>query len=305
MRLSPEVSQVVARLTKEIHGVRHERKVFSLTLRSAVSLFGCDAGAIYAYQRSRDALDKAKAIGSGEPWDPDTVMRFFRNDKPLLEPTTIMAPVRSGGTVIGVMALWKSDGFEPGVGKTATEILRIVAAMLESRRHHAVLTAESAIAGALMAGVEAKNVAYRILHQVRRFIDYDHGATLTAKVDDTTGRVVARQVAWTKGRSAVVGMEVPVTWGDLPVGFSGIVTSSDLTPVWETLVAIREDASPPKRSILAASLGSRGDTIGCVEVSSRRTDFFLDKDTEILGRFLPYLSWCLRQLHANPGGQHE
>jgi hypothetical protein len=157
----------------------------------------------------------------------------------------------------------------------------------------------------MMGGLGPKDLTYRILHQLRRFIGYDHGATLIAKADETAGRVVVRQVAWTKGKSTLVGTEVPFVWNRLPDGFPTIVTSSDPTPVWETLVAIREDASPPKRSILAASLERAGETVGCVEVSSKKSDFFLDKDTEVLRRFTAYLSWCLNHLHTNPGGQHE
>jgi hypothetical protein len=305
MRLPAEASQVVARIAREIAGVREERKAFALILRSLVSLLGCRGGALFFHSRATDSLHKVKALGQAKDWDMETVVCFFRNQKPELGPDTIMAPVRAGDDVVGVVVLSSDGGFKRGAGKVATEILRTVGRLIGSRREIALLEAESAIARAILRGVAPKDVAYRIFHELRRFIDYDHGATLVERLDSDTGRVAARQVAWTKGKSDIVGMTVPFPWPDLPSEPRSLGADHTLRELARLLGSLKEGGAPHKSAILVGPLFVEGHRAGCVEVSSRRPNFFLDKDTHILTRFLPYLSWCVKRWNKSTGGCDE
>jgi hypothetical protein len=305
MRLPVEASEIVSRLAKEIPDVREERKAFALILGGLASLLGCSKGTLFLYRRASATLYKVRSLGEAQSWDMDTVMRFYRNEKPELKEDTIMAPVRVGDRVVGVVALARDAGFERGAGKISTEILRIVGKMLGSRRRLALLEAESAIAGAMVKPVAAKDVVYRIFHVLRRFVDYDHGATLLKRVDENTGHVVARQVAWAGGKSDIVGETVPFPWQALPPDAEAFVVSDSAAMIREALLPVREEVSPPKLSIMVGPLVDGGDHVGCIEVSSTRADFFVDKDARILSRFLPYLCRCLTELSKNAGGCHE
>jgi hypothetical protein len=305
MHLPSEASQAAVKILKAVSGAREDRKVFALVLQGLAGLYACEAGTIFTCRRATGELHKVTSLKAGETWDMKTVISFFINEKPFLPADTIMAPVRSGPEVIGVVALRKSAGFERGAGKTATEILKLVGGVLSVRREIAVSAADSSIARAALGDVSPKDVVYRALHQLRRFIDHSHGATVIAKSDNRTGTVVARQVAWTKGKSRIVGARLPIVWQGLSAGFVEVVSSSAHTSVWEALASVREDGSPPKRSMLVAPLRAGGDTIGCIELASTQADFFLDKDKAVLSRFLPYLSWCLTQIHSKPGGRDE
>jgi hypothetical protein len=207
-----------------------------------------------------------------------------------------MAPVRVGEDVVGVLVLVKDGPFEPGAGKTATEILRIVGTMLGQRRHMAVGESECEVGRAVLRGVGPKDITYRVFHQLRRFIDYDHGATLIERLDQGRGRVLARQVTWTSGRSDIVGKVVPFAWDDLEQAISVMSEPYQVPSLAETVGSAAEEGSPPKLSSMLGMLGPASEVIGCVEVSSRRRMFFVDKDTQILSRFVPYLTWCLKNL---------
>ena len=155
--------------------------------------------------------------------------------------------------------------------------------------------------------MKPKDVAYRMLHQLRRFIYYDHGATVLGALDEATGRVLARQVAWTKGRSDLVGEPVSIGWEDLPPGPDAAVLTQATSSLWVMLERLREDRSPPKKSIMIGSLTDDGERLGLIEISSSAADFFLDNDTATLSKFLPYLTWCLRCMKNIPesaGGSH-
>lgn len=305
MDLSSEASHAAVKILKCISRVHEERKIFSAALDGLAGLFECQSGSVFTYLRAKDELHKVISLKAGEIWDMDVLMSFYRNEKPLLAPDTIMAPVRSGSGVIGVLALRRHGGFAKGAGKTVTEVLKLVGSVIAGLRNLAVSDAEASIAAAALAGVRPKDVIYRTLHQLRRFIDYSHGATVIQRFDDGTGLVVARQVAWTKGKSSIVGEKVPISWQDLPPGFVDSVTESDHTSLWMSLSGVGEPDSPPKGSMLVASLTAGGGVIGCVELASSRTCFFLDKDSVILSRFLPYLSWCLMHTQTQPGDRDE
>jgi hypothetical protein len=265
-------------------------------LEGLASLLDSNKGTLFLYRRARAALYKVRSLGDEESWDMDTVMRFYLNEKPDLPSDTIMAPVRAGERVVGVLALSRSAGFEPGAGKVATEILRIAGRLLGSRRRVALAEAEAAIGGAVLKRVRPKDIVYRIFHALRRFIDYDHGATLLARATGGTGYITARQTAWGGGKSDIVGETVDFLWEVLPAGERVFVISEPEDALGEVLAAIREEGSPPKRSLMMGVLAEDGVHIGCVEVSSTRVNFFMDNDTRVLSRFLPYLCWCLREL---------
>jgi hypothetical protein len=304
MLLSPRASQAAAALVKEVSGVREERKVFSLVLRTLARFFDAKTGAVFLHRRSADRLFKVKSLAEGEPWDPEILLAFYRNEKPQLEPDTIMAPVRAGRRIIGVLALGKDGPFPEGAGKEATEMLKVTGAWVGLRRLLAKREAECAISGAILGGLNPKDAAYRVFHQLRRFIDYDHGALLVRKLDESRGEIAARQVAWTKGKSDIVGSAVELGWEALPEP-PVVILNRDTSRLWRDLSRIREEAAPPIESMVVASLAGREVCSGLVQISSGRSGFFAESDVRMLSGFLPMLAWCLAGFAANAGAQNE
>ncbi len=301
MLLSPGVSHMLAGLLKQVTRVREERKVWSLTLGALASHFEATAGAAFLYRRSHGDLCKVTSFGPGEPWHEDTLLAFFHNRKPDLDANTIMAPVRVGTRVVGVLALGGAKAFRRGAGREATEILKYVGQWTGCRKELAVGRAECAVGKAVLGHVKPKDVIYRVLHQLRRLIAYDHGATVVGALDGGGGRVIARQVAWTRGRSDLVGGTVSIRWEDVPPGPDASILTQSTSSLWDTLGRLREAASPPKESIIIGQLNDNGRRLGLVEISSSTSDFFLDDDTATLSRFLPYLAWCVRCIGDTPG----
>ena len=296
---------MLAGLFKELAAVREERKALSIILRTVTRALECDAGTIFLYRRARAGLHKAKSVSRDETWDTGVVKRFFLNEKPGLPEDVVMAPVRVGKHVVGVLALRKSGGFDRGAGRVATEVLKTAGSVLGWRRQIAFAAAMDSVAQAALRGVAAKDVVYRVFHQLRRFIDYDHGGTLVEHTGVGTGRILARQMAWAKGRSDIVGKHVAVPWTDMGAEQPTIVTPSDRSSIWTSIVTMSEEAAPDKGSALIGLVRCGNAVCGLVEISSRRRSFFLDTDIRILSRFIPYLSWALRELRTQPGGEHE
>jgi hypothetical protein len=275
-----------------------------LTLEALASYFKATSGAVFLYRRSTHGLYKVRSLAEGEARDTETLLEFYHNRKPELAPNVIMAPVRRASRVVGVLALRKESPFEPGAGKEATEILRVVGQWAGCRRDLALLHAECATAKAVLRDVTPKDVTYRVLHQLRRFIDYDHGATVIGLVDEGTGQVLARQVAWSKGRSDMVGQAFPVVWEDLPSPRNPAILACKSDRLWDSIGRIRESGSPEKESIMIAPLAEDGTRLGLVEVSSTSPGFFTPGDALVVSTFLPYLAWCVKHFPENKGGSH-
>jgi hypothetical protein len=306
MQLSSGAAHVSADLIKLVARVRDERKVWSLALHGLASHFDATAGALFLYKRSSGDLYKVKSIGDHRDLHHDTLLAFFHNRKPELAPETIMAPVRAGDLVVGVLALLREGAFRSGAGREATEILKRLGYWTGCRRQVSLERAECAIARTVIGRVRHKDIIYRILHQLRRFIDYDHGATVLLALDQGRGVVVARQVAWSKGRSEIVGRTVPFSWEDLPsISHPAVLTRS--SSLWDPLSRLIETSAPQIQSSLVGPLAHGDKVVGLTAIGSVRPGFFLDNDTGILSRFLPYLAWCAGCIRDNPertGGSH-
>lgn len=293
MRLSPQSLQVLAGLLKETGGVREERKIWSMALVAIATRFGADSGAVYLYRRGRDDLYKVRSLKGVEVWDGETVRAFFHNRKPELSANIVMAPVRAGRDVVGVLVLGGGTSFEAGVGKEATEMLKTVGSWVGLRRDLARLQAECAAGVAAMRGVAPKDVAYKILHYLRRFIDYNHGATVIGITGDREGSVLARQIAWSKGKSELVGRAFRIDWEQVPFDGGPFMMACRGAPALESVCSLREDGSPAKESAIVGPLQIAGARLGIVEISSSTPDFFRQKDVATLGGFLPCLAWCV------------
>lgn len=270
----------------------------------------------------------------GEAWDPSVLLSFYRNEKPVLPAEIIMAPVRAGNEVIGVLVLERGEGFERGAGKAATEMLKVAGAILGERRRRRRLEVACGAGGALARGVRPKDVIYRILHGARRLIDYDHGATVFARVDDCAAEIIAQQVAWAAGKGSLVGKRIDLDWSEVEgemilageqggkgwVETGGRCWSQDgdaagadgirgkdqglagLEGIWDVVRGVKEKGAPEKRSGLLVPLTSARGTIGLLEIASARSAFFRASDLDAARVLAPYLVLCLAGIDSSRGG---
>ncbi len=295
MELPGDIGLGLVNVAKQVLEVRYERKAFSLILRWLTQTFKCHASAAFIYKRSEGRLYKACGVGEYD-WGGGALLEFFYNRRPQLPSEVVMAPLRRGRQVIGVTALAGYDGFPRGVGKAATEALSFLGRMLGLKWEERVALAFFRSVEAMMRGRSAKDICYLVMHELRRFIDYDHGSSLIVRENSHTGRIVTRQVAWQSGKSDIVGKAIEIDWEDLGTG--RIACFEDCRG--QLFEDAREKSSPPVRSCLLAPLlrwiHGKPHAIGLFSIASKQANFFLDNDRKVLEKFIPVLTLCALKL---------
>jgi len=198
-----------------------------------------------------------------------------------------------------VLALWRGDGFEKGVGKIATEFLRIFGCLLGSAFQSRISNMCLRLNQALSSSVSPKDIIYRAMHDLRRLIDYDHGATLLLRSGANSGYVFARQVAWKKGKSNIVGKTIDIDWEAFASRSVRLVRDD---PIMVLLKDLGEDDAPARKSSIVAFIFDGCQPIGLFEIGSSRFDFFVDNDLMIVERFFPIVDACAKSIKKDQGG---
>jgi hypothetical protein len=291
MRLSSEADRAIVEFLESSARMREDRKTYALILKLAAGMYDCPGGAVYAYKRASGTLHKLKSLGASDRWDPDTLAAFYENRRPRLESNVIMAPLRVGRQVSGVLALSRESGFPPGAGKELSRMLRVMGTVLGARRGRAVASAETAVARAMAKGLNHRDLLYRILHSLRRFIDYNHGATVLRQGPPGGSVIIARQVAWSAMKSDLVGSAVDL--GPIRSGPRVRILNSlrEAGEAGRVLISLSEKGAPPPASCVVAGLFP-----GFLVIASDREGFFAGEDVEIIGDFAPYVTRCIYEL---------
>ncbi len=284
---------IILEILRESSRTREDRKLFALLMRRIQKEYACESLAVFLNKRATGRLYKFKAIGKRYAWDETKIFEFFLNRKPEIEERIVMAPVRIGPVVVGVMAMRAEKPFARGVGKALTSLLHDFGAILEWRRKRGVIESQLRVVEAVLKPIPPKDIIYRILHTMRRFIDYDHSATLLEIVSARTVSVVARQVAWTKGKSRLIGRNYDLDLDMIGLEKGAILSQDRIKNLGFDLIS--ETGAPPRGSSIVILVRGRNRR-GLLEVSSTRENFFLEADLSIIARFQPYLGWCLDRL---------
>lgn len=299
MVLPNRVAQELVLVIKQIcrspvfaSGMGEEHTLLKLILRAIHNCFDCDASSLFLWKRSKSSLTKVCGIGDYE-WDDRFLVAFFHNQKPQLPEQIVMAPLRRGRMVAGVVALARKRGFQKGVGRIATEFLKITGCFLGMAEESRIQKMCFRLNQAISSGVNPKDVIYRIMHDLRKLIDYDHGATLLLRKDSFSGVVVARQVGWKKGKSEIVGRMIKIDWSDW---FREVRVIDEDQRLIESVTDLCEKDGPLKKQSIVGFILDDDEPMGLFEIGSSQSDFFVDKDLRIVERFLPIVQICVRTM---------
>lgn len=247
--------------------------------------------------------------------------RFVRGDASLCEVETSRVLLREGGRPSppqsAAFARVRVHGRTAAVagaarrgrelGQSARRILDRLAGILgvELARREEVRLARilDRIRGKIVSELRPRDLAYQILDGLHQLVDYDHSsAFLTWDPAPGIFRIEAEKVVWTKGKSAFVGHEIPVTAEQVEALRRGPILhggEGNGDGVWTVLDYHRGNAIPAVASLLCVPLFFGGEFLGLLKVAAWRRRPFDRRDLAVVERFLPAAAVSIRNARLN------
>lgn len=240
------------------------------------------------------------AIPSAGAWDLGLFAAVLRNERSEPPDDLILGPVHRRGRLWGVLALTRDGApFARGDGRDLARFTQALSDLIRAIDDARVRAVEERIARGVLERRRPKDVFYRILHGLRSLTRYDHSSALLILDHQRGLELVAEQAAWTKTKSPLIGLLLPLDdgVGDL-LARRRVLTFEREADGWRSpdateggslarTLAFHDDehGTPPEQIVLAAPLVFRGEVLGVLKVSARSRTRLGRYEAELLRRF--------------------
>jgi two-component system, NtrC family, sensor kinase len=303
-------------LAAHLKDVREPHKALRHALRDTREFFQATHGCIATLHPGRTHADLLFTLPKHAGWDLDVVTRYIRHTHPPVERDMLIASIRRRGGAWGAMALVR-----PGhpYDRDDRHLMARIATMVSGAIHRIdrdrLLGVRDRIDRKIMEQIHPKDLFYQILDGIRSLTQYDHSSALLIREDDEAAlRVVAEQIAWTKAKSARIGLRLPMTdeaaallqservygfdrhgdtwqeWKKHPA--SGLAALLDYnTDDGGDVETLREG------SMLCAPLVTRDSLVGVLKIAARYSEQLKPFDAELVEHFRSQAAIAIQNLH--------
>jgi signal transduction histidine kinase len=259
-----------------------------------------DGDAVWLHRRARGRRAEEKyLVGDERLRDDALVEAFARYQGPKVPRNVILAPLRVHGRRVGLVgAARRGRELERGEARALARLTTMLEAELTRREEEHLDRVLDRIKEKVVSELRPKDLAYQILDGLFELLHYDHSAALlTHEEGPGTFRVAAEKIAWTKTKSSWIGYEIPVS-PELRKRFRKhrdpvILTTSDST-LHPLLDYHKGTDAPPSEAMLVAPLFFDNELLGLLKIADTDRGAFVDKDREVVERFLPAAAVSLR-----------
>jgi two-component system, NtrC family, sensor kinase len=305
-------------LSQYLRSTREPRKAMAFALREGRAVFGAVSGCIAVVEAGEPqarlllALPGPEVINGG--WDLDHIGRFIRHTRPPVRRDVMLAPIRRRGAAWGAMAFKRaSPPFDHEDGRVLARITAVVSDAIQSMDRERMLEVRDRIDRRIMELIHPKDLFYQILDGLRSLTHYDHSSALFIRErGESTLRLVAEQIAWTKARSRHIGLSLPLDAELEPTLTSaeihGFDRHGDAWHAWTGKPVARlaelldynrdshDGAQAREAAMLCAPLVARDGMIGLLKVASRHPGRLKPFDAELVDRFRSQAAVAIQNL---------
>jgi two-component system, NtrC family, sensor kinase len=311
-------------LAAHLKDVREPHKALRHALRDTREFFQASHGCIAALQAGRPEADLLFALPKQADLDRGVLTHYIRHAEPPAQRDMLIAAIPRRGGAWGAIALVR-----PGVpyDREDRRLLIRIATSLSAAIHRIdsdrLLGVRDRIDRKIMEQIHPKDLFYQILDGIRSLTRYDHSsALLIREEDDAALRVVAEQIAWTKAKSARIGLRLPITdeaaallqservygfdrHGDTWQEWKGQPGTPPGTPAAAGLAALldynRDEAGENdnlrEASMLCAPLVTRDSLVGVLKIAARYPEQLKPYDAELVEHFRSQAAIAIQNLH--------
>jgi signal transduction histidine kinase len=303
-------------LAAHLKDVREPHKALRHALRDTREFFQAAHGCIATLHPGRTHADLLFTLPKHAGWDLDVVTRYIRHTHPPVERDMLIASIRRRGGAWGAMALVRpGHPYDRDDRHLLTRIATLVSGAIHRIDRDRLLGVRDRIDRKIMEQIHPKDLFYQILDGIRSLTQYDHSSALLIREDDEAAlRVVAEQIAWTKAKSARIGLRLPMTdeaaallqservygfdrhgdtwqeWKKHPA--SGLAALLDYnTDDGGDVETLREG------SMLCAPLVTRDSLVGVLKIAARYPEQLKPFDAELVEHFRSQAAIAIQNLH--------
>jgi len=304
-------------LAAHLKDVREPHKALRHALRDAREFFQATHACIATLHAGSPQADVLFSVPKHADWDLGILTRYIRHTYPPVRPDMLIASLRRRGGAWGAIAL-----IRPGLpyDRDDRHLIARVGTAISAAVHRIdrdrLLGVRDRIDRKIMEQIDPKDLFYQILDGIRSLTQYDHSSALLIREEDEPAlRVVAEQIAWTKAKSARIGLRLPITdeaaallQSERVYGFDrhgdGWQPWNDQPPAGglaDLLDYNRDDAGESEHlreaSMLCAPLVTRDSLVGVLKIAARYPQQLKPYDAELVEHFRSQAAIAIQNLH--------
>src|SRR4030095_13401805 len=198
-------------LSAHLKDVREPHKALRHALRDTREFFQATDGCIATLRAGRAEAGLLFALPKQTDWDLSVLTRYIRHTHPPVQRSMLIGSVKRRGGAWGAIALVRPGHvFDREDRRLIARIAEALSAAVHRIDRDRLLGVRDRIDRKIMEQIHPKDLFYQILDGIRSLTLYDHSsALLIREEDESTLRVVAEQIAWTKAKTERIGLRLP------------------------------------------------------------------------------------------------
>lgn len=300
-------------LSTHLKDVREPHKALRHALRDTCEFFRARQGCIAVLHEGRSKADLLFSLPQAKEWERSVLAQYIRHTQPPLRRDMLIGSVlRRGGEWGAIALIAPGHTFDRDARNLMTRVAAILTAAIHRIDRDRLLDVRARIDKKIMEKIRPKDLFYQILDGIRSLTLYDHSSALLIREEgESSLRLVAEQIAWTKAKSERIGFRIPLTDDDAALLQSeqvyGFDRDGDSWREWtghhaESLAALldynrAEQESLREASMLCAPLATRDGLVGILKIAARHPGQLKPFDAELVEHFRSQAAIAIQNLH--------
>jgi two-component system NtrC family sensor kinase len=302
-------------LSTHLKDVREPHKALRHALRDTREFFHAPHGCIATLRAGRSEADLLFTLPKQAKWDLGVLTRYIRHTHPPVQRDMLIGSVRRRGGVWGAIALVApGQVFEREDRRLIARIAAVLSAAVHRIDRDRLLGVRDRIDRKVMEQIHPKDLFYQILDGLRSLTLYDHSSALLIREErESSLRVVAEQIAWTKAKSERIGLRLPISddaaallqseqvygfdrhgsgwreWRGQPAGA--------LAALLDYNAGDADGEDLREGSMLCAPLVTRDGLVGVLKIAARHPEQLKPFDAELVEHFRSQAAIAIQNLH--------
>jgi len=266
-----------------------------------------DAGAVAIFSQNHQTIELAFSDPRSEDWDIGLMSDFIRRKRPTIPDDLVIAQFFRKGRIWGALAVKpRQRPIDGEIVRSLQKLSQVLSERINAWDDTKLRQLRAKIEHKIANRQEPKDIIYDILHGLRSLIRYDHSASfLIARESCEPLMLLAEQIAWTKAKSNLIGLKIPIEdCPDRELENGGVRLYQRLNGDWvdengndgPALAKLLdynvrfESGAPLEGALIVAVVRTPDNSVGLLRVASRSREALGRFEADLIEQFTPLIS---------------